>query len=29
MLLAIDNHVRNLPAVLAASPENQPDKPTQ
>lgn len=24
-LLAIDDHVRNLPAVLAASPERQPD----
>jgi len=27
-LVAIDDHVRSLPAVLAASPENQPDKPT-
>jgi maleylacetoacetate isomerase len=27
-LLAIDEHVRNLTAVLAASPENQPDCPT-
>lgn len=28
-LLAIDDHLRNLTAVLAASPENQPDRPSQ
>jgi len=27
-LVAIDAHVRSLPAVIAASPENQPDAET-